>query len=411
MPTLSGVTRQGTEPAGSGMDLSAGTRLGPYEIVCLLGHGGMGEVYRARDPRLGRDVAVKVLPGRFVERPGAPAALLQEAQRRRRPESPQHPRHPRPRAGGEPAVRRPGAPRGGDARATSWRPASRACSEALEIGLQVARGLAAAHEKGIVHRDLKPSNLFLTPDGRVKILDFGLARLEDGSEGLATLGSADRTQAGRAVGTLGYMSPEQARGRDVDARSDIFSLGVVLYEMLAGSRPFGGQSAAEVYAALLGQDPEPLPRVNPCVPDSLDRVVLRCLAKPLEQRFQSARDLAFALETFTSAGALDSGSRRSDSGRKGPPLEPSRRRPRLLLGLGAGLGLAAAVVVSAWLSSASTAPSQGRRRSSRGSSPATRAGKATPPCLATGTSWPLRPAGRAAPTSGSPTSTEGSRCS
>ncbi len=329
------------------MDLSAGTRLGPYEIVCLLGHGGMGEVYRARDPRLGRDVAVKVLPARFAEDPERLRRFSQEA---RAVGALNHPNildiHDLGQAENRPYVVLELLE--GETLAHLMASGKPSVLRALEIGLQVARGLAAAHEKSIVHRDLKPSNLFLTPDGRVKILDFGLARLEDGSEGLATLGSADRTQAGRAVGTLGYMSPEQARGRDVDARSDIFSLGVVLYEMLAGSRPFGGQSAAEVYAALLGQDPEPLPRVNPCVPDSLDRVVQRCLAKPLEQRFESARDLAFALEAFTSAGALDSGSRRSDSGRKGPPLEPLRRRPRLLLGLGAGLGLAAAVVVSAW---------------------------------------------------------------
>jgi Tol biopolymer transport system component len=326
------------------MELSAGTRLGPYEIRGLVGRGGMGEVYRAHDPRLGRDVAVKVLPARFADSPDRLRRFSQEA---RAVGALNHPNivdvHDLGQADGRSFVVLELLE--GETLADSLLAGRPSVRRALEIGLQVARGLAAAHERGIVHRDLKPSNLFLTPDGLVKILDFGLARLTDASD-LDTMASALKTEVGRALGTLGYMSPEQARGKEADARSDIFSLGVVLYEMLAGFRPFPGESAAEIYAALLDGEPDPLSAVNPRVPAPLDQVVLRCLAKAPAQRFQSARDLAYALEAFA-AGNLDTGGSRTGASR----VPGGRARPRVrraLARLGAVVAVGAGVAVTGW---------------------------------------------------------------
>jgi eukaryotic-like serine/threonine-protein kinase len=174
----------------------------------------------------------------------------------------------------------------------------------IDYAVQIARGLAAAHEKGIVHRDLKPENVFVTVDGRVKILDFGLAKLTgaDAASGATSLPTATAgTEAGRVLGTIAYMSPEQVRGRATDARSDIFSFGVILHEMLSGARPFRGDSAADTMSAILREDPPDLSVTNRTVSPALERVVRHCLEKSPEQRFQSVRDLAFDLEALSTA--------------------------------------------------------------------------------------------------------------
>ncbi len=280
------------------MTLQPGRRLGPYEVVAALGAGGMGEVYRARDARLGRDVALKVLP----------VALAGDADRRRRFE-----REARAVAAlNHPAVlalydvgEADGVAflvtellEGETLRARLGRGAV-SCEQAVEWGASVADALAAAHAGGIVHRDLKPENLFLTRDGRLKVLDFGLAKdlaaPTAGSE-VATL--AATTGEGVVLGTAGYLSPEQARGAPVDGRSDIFSLGCVLYEALTGHRAFGGRSAQDHIAAVLRDDPPDAASIRTGVPRGLTRVVERCLAKEREARFQSASDLAFALRAF-----------------------------------------------------------------------------------------------------------------
>ena len=248
------------------MTLAVGTKLGPYEILAPLGAGGMGEVYRARDERLKRDVAVKVLPGSLSSDPERLKRFEQEAQA----------------AGGlnHPNItavydvgQHDGAPyvvqellEGETLRATllHGRLPSR---KAIDYASQIARGLAAAHEKGVVHRDLKPENLFLTRDGRAKILDFGLAKLiqprqQDGGSPSVLPTQGEATEPGVVLGTLGYMSPEQVRGRPADARSDIFAFGCVLYEMLSGQRAFRGDTAADTMSAILTREPPDLSDAN-----------------------------------------------------------------------------------------------------------------------------------------------------
>jgi len=285
------------------MALPVGTRLGPYEIIAPLGAGGMGEVYRAHDSRLDRDVALKILPRDFCADQDRRLRFEREA-----------------RASGQLnhpnilAVLDVGTQDDipfivtelldGESLRQRLQAGALSQRKSIEIASQVARGLGAAHEKGIAHRDIKPENVFICSDGQVKILDFGLARLSSpDSPGDATL--TLQTASGIILGTAAYMSPEQARGQTTDTRSDIFSLGAVLYEMLSAQRPFVGDNYADLVSAILHQDPPPFPPGTKILPP-LERVTRRCLEKSPSERFQSARDLSFQLDSLIST--VESGS-------------------------------------------------------------------------------------------------------
>ena len=278
------------------MALTAGTRLGAYQVLVPLGAGGMGEVYRAMDTRLGREVAVKIISAHLMDDPNALARFEREA---RTVAALSHPNivalYDVGRENGvafavmellegEPLERYLATQH------LSWR-------RAIEIAVSVADGLASAHGKGLVHRDLKPANIFITEDGLVKLLDFGLAKEDPFRSSSQTGGptGAAETEPGVILGTVGYMSPEQVRGERADHRSDIFSLGCVLHEMLTGRRPFGGDTPAETLAAILRDQPAELATADRHIPPRVDAVVRRCLEKNPDRRFQSARDLAFAL--------------------------------------------------------------------------------------------------------------------
>src|SRR5437879_6230697 len=282
------------------MAFSAGVRLGPYEILAPLGAGGMGEVYRARDPRLGREVAVKVLRDATS---GDPECLQRFEQEAKAAGALNHPNLL--------SVYDVGAYEGapylvfellqGATLRDLMGPEPLPLRKAIDYGVQIARGLAAAHDKGIVHRDLKPENVFVTEDGRVKILDFGLAKLRPVRDPDAVRSAVETasaiTEAGTVLGTVGYMSPEQVSRHPADPRSDIFSFGSVLYEMLTGRRAFAGGTPVETMNAILKEEPGGLRSASGMVPTAVERVLRRCLEKRREDRFGSARDLAFALET------------------------------------------------------------------------------------------------------------------
>jgi eukaryotic-like serine/threonine-protein kinase len=283
------------------MPLSPGSHLGPYEILAPIGAGGMGEVYRAKDPRLARDVAIKVLP----------ASFSQDAERLRRFEQEAKAagvlNHPNLTSVHDVGTHE-GAPYvvqellEGESLRAVLAGGKLSTRRAIEYAMQIVHGLAAAHEKGIVHRDLKPENIFVTNDGRVKILDFGLAkltRIEEGGQATNFPTATAGTEPGMVLGTLGYMSPEQVRGRAADARSDIFSFGAILYEMLSGKRAFHGDSAADTMSAILKEDPPDLSVTNQNIPPALERLIRHCLEKNPEQRFHSAHDLAFDLEALS----------------------------------------------------------------------------------------------------------------
>jgi|SRR5450432_178944 len=282
------------------MPLTSGTKLGPYEILSPLGAGGMGEVYRARDSRLNRDVAVKILPATFARDPERLRRFQQEAQA---VAALSHPNILAVHDFGE----HDGSPYlvteclEGETLRDRMRPGALPLRKANEYAEQVARGLAAAHEKGIVHRDLKPENIFITRDGRVKILDFGLAKLTqpDGSVLSEAATMASQTGPGVVMGTVGYMSPEQVKGKPADHRSDVFSFGTILYEMLSGKRAFHGDSSVETMSAILKQDPPELTETNRAVPPALERIVRHCLEKNPDERFQSASDIAFNLSNLS----------------------------------------------------------------------------------------------------------------
>jgi eukaryotic-like serine/threonine-protein kinase len=285
------------------MHVASGTRLGPYEILSRIGSGGMGEVWRARDSRIARDVAIKVLPQSFAAGEDRLRRFEQEA-----------------RAAG--ALNHAGLVTIFDVgnlegspyivmellEGTTLRellgdatPAALPLRKAVDYATQMALALAVAHEKGVVHRDLKPENLFVTRDGRLKILDFGLAKLAAPDTASAESQTQQKqTSPGTVLGTAGYMSPEQVRGREVDHRTDVFSLGIILYEMLAGSHPFRRDSTVETMNAILTEDVAQLSASGQHVPVAIERITQRCLEKNPAERFQSARDVAFALEAMSS---------------------------------------------------------------------------------------------------------------
>jgi serine/threonine protein kinase/Tol biopolymer transport system component len=275
-----------------------------YEIISLIGSGGMGEVYRARDTRLNRDVAIKVLPGLSTTEPDRLRRFEQEA---RAAAALNHPNIL--------AVYQMGLHQGvpylvselleGETLRDRLKRGALPIRKVVDYGVQIAKGLAAAHEKGIVHRDLKPENLFLTNDGHAKILDFGLARLTQVNEAIPAQSSHEvQTVAGMLMGSMGYMSPEQVRGQAADHRSDIFTFCAVLYEMLTGQRAFQKATSVDAMSAILNEEPTPVAQLLPSAPPGLERVVQRGLEKNPEQRFQSASDLGFALEA--AAGPLQS---------------------------------------------------------------------------------------------------------
>jgi serine/threonine protein kinase len=280
--------------------LTPGTKLGDYEVQKLIGSGGMGEVYRARDLRLKRDVAIKVLPSFFSSDKERLRRFEQEAQ------AAAALNHPNILAIFQMGTYQ-GAPYlvsellEGETLREEIRRGPLPARKAIEQAAQIARGLAAAHDKGIVHRDLKPENLFATKDGRIKILDFGLAKLKQqpARKAASALSGGEGTEPGVVMGTAGYMSPEQVRGKPADHRTDIFSFGAILYEMLTARRAFQKTTSAETMSAILNEEPPAVSQTAREIPPALQRTVHRCLEKSLEQRFQSASDLAFALEALS----------------------------------------------------------------------------------------------------------------
>jgi len=283
------------------MTLDSGTKLGRYEIRSKIGEGGMGEVYRARDEHLNRDVAIKVLPASFSQDKDRLRRFEQEAQ------AAGSLNHPNILAVYDVGTYE-GAPylvaellEGQELR-DELREGPLLSRKAIDYAQQIAQGLAAAHEKGIVHRDLKPENIFISQDGRVKILDFGLAKLRALPQEVVSSQIETRkhiTDPGTVMGTVGYMSPEQVRGQPTDHRSDIFSFGSILYEMLSGQVAFRRETMAETLTAILKEEPAKLNEPNSKISLPLEKIVRRCLEKQPARRFQTASDLAFALESLS----------------------------------------------------------------------------------------------------------------
>ena len=317
------------------MQLSVGTRLGPYEILGAIGAGGMGEVYRARDARLGRDVAIKILPEVCATDPDRLARFEREG---RAVAALSHPNILAIYDFGREGVTAYAVMELLEGQTLRDRLASGALPHraAVAYGVQIAHGLAAAHDKGVAHRDLKPENLFIAADGRVKILDFGLAKVLERGTAVNTVTIPGHTVSGTVLGTAGYMAPEQVRGLAVDHRADIFAFGAVLYEMLSGHRAFRGDSAADTLSETLNRDPPERTPTGESYPAAFDRIVRRCLEKRPEARFQSAHDLAFALETT-------GGSARSTAAIAASDVDEARpRRGALVLGIVALVVLAGA---------------------------------------------------------------------
>jgi eukaryotic-like serine/threonine-protein kinase len=319
------------------MPLAPGTRFGPYEILAPIGAGGMGEVYRAHDTRLGRDVALKILPPELAGDPSRRARFEKEA---RAVAALNHPNIVAVYDVGE------GYMVSELVNGETLRGAKFGLRKTLDIAAQIANGLAAAHAAGIVHRDLKPDNVLLTKDGRAKILDFGLARRRDPQATAADETLAERTEPGVVMGTAGYMSPEQVRGLEADHRSDIFSFGVMLHEMLSGQRAFQRETSAQTMTAILQDDAPDLP---PTVPGGVREVVTHCLEKDEPNRFQSARDLGFALHAL-SQGESQSGTAVA-SVESGSPIMVSAPSRRAWLSIGALLliAIAATFALTRWL--------------------------------------------------------------
>jgi len=329
------------------MQLVAGSRLSSYEIIAPLGAGGMGEVYRARDAALKRDVAIKVLPEDWSRDPERLNRFELEAQSTAALNHPniisifhvgQH--------DGRPYIVTELLQ--GETLRVRLRRCPMRPREACDCGAEVARGLAAAHDAGIVHRDLKPENIFLTKDGRIKILDFGLAKLtqpEPTGSDASTVTLPQQTEPGQMSGTVGYMAPEQIRGQVTDPRCDIFAFGVVLYEMLTGKRAFRKATSAETLSAILNEDPPPLAELAQDIPPAMQRIVSRCLEKKPERRFQHASDLGFALEAL------------SDASGTAIPGIPEAARPRGWIWMAAALiAVAVAATLFVWRSQPPAVP-------------------------------------------------------
>ena len=334
------------------MTITPGTKLGPYEVLGAIGAGGMGEVYRARDLRLNREVAIKVLPQslaedgqrlhRFEQEALAAAAL----------------NHPNILAVYDIGTQDNGSPYivsellEGETLRDRLRAGPLSLRKIIDYAIPMARGLAAAHDKGIVHRDLKPENIFITRDGRVKLLDFGLAKLTQAAP--ASANSETRTfqsEAGTLVGTAGYMSPEQIRGKTADGRSDLFAFGAVLYEMISGNRAFHGETTADTVGAILHSEPPELTETNRGVPPVLERIVRHCLEKTPEARFQSAHDVAFDLETLTGSAVAPAAT--------GAVRRKTRQTRSALLAVALAIGLAA--LFAGWYISGPTRSPRFRR--------------------------------------------------
>jgi eukaryotic-like serine/threonine-protein kinase len=325
------------------MSITAGTKLGPYEIVAPLGAGGMGEVYRARDRKLNRDVALKVLPEPFALDADRLARFRREAQVLA---SLNHPNigiiHGLEDTGGVTALvlELVEGPTLADRIAQGQLP----LDEALPIARQIAEALEAAHEKGIIHRDLKPANIKLRPDGTVKVLDFGLAKALDSSPGATdvsqspTITSPAMTGMGVILGTAAYMSPEQAKGKPVDKRADIWAFGCVFYEMLTGTRAFRGETVSETLADVLKSEPlwTALP---PETPATLRTVVRRCLEKDPRQRVHDMADVRLALEGAFETAAVEA------TAIPAPRLHVWQRPAPLAMGIMALLG---ATILAVW---------------------------------------------------------------
>ncbi len=318
------------------MTLSAGTRLGPYEILAPLGAGGMGEVYRARDKKLDRDVAVKVLPQSVAQDPDSLARFEREA---KAVAALSHPNIL--------AIHDFGTHEGtayavmelleGETLRGKLDTGPIAQKQSVDYALQIVKGLSAAHEKGIVHRDLKPENLFVSKDGHVKILDFGLAKKVEtvsADEQTSAATGSGHTEPGTVMGTMGYMSPEQVRGLPVDHRSDLFSFGTIFYEMLSSRKAFKRDTASDTIAAILKEDPPELTQSGRNVSPALDHIVKHCLEKDRDQRFQSARDIAFALSEASAPTTTMSGAQLA---------APPARKNRTLVIIAAVVVLAAVV--------------------------------------------------------------------
>ena len=333
------------------MHLSPGARLGPYELIETIGHGGMGEVYRARDTRLGRDVAIKFLS---AERSTDPQALARFEREGRAVAALSHPN----------IIALYDVGREGDTvyavtellEGTTLRERLQKGPlpprKALEYGQAIAEAIAAAHSRGIVHRDLKPENVFVTTDGRIKVLDFGIAHMASGLVTPADDGETREkfpTSPGTIIGTVGYMAPEQVRGAATDARTDVFAFGIVLYEVLTGHAAFVRDTPADTLSAILSAEPPDLPRISAIASPAIEHIVRRCLEKAPEERFQSARDLSFALEAIS-------------AGTGGPAPDPSpspktTAAPPERAGIGrvlVGLGALALVIAGSFSAGRST---------------------------------------------------------
>ena len=289
------------------MPLAPGVRLGPYEIVSQLGAGGMGEVYRARDSRLDRSVAIKILPARFAADPQFRDRFDREARTISRLNhahicTVHDVGHQELASGESPTVYIVMEYVEGETLSLWMRRTPRPSVDAIvDIAVQVARALVAAHASGVVHRDIKPENVIVRSDGSVKVLDFGIARIAESQPSVDGLTVAGETAAGQMMGTTKYMSPEQARGLPVDARTDLFSFGVLLYEMLSGSAPFEAETAPDTIVAILQRQPPPVSQTRPDTGAELQRVVERCLEKDLTRRWPSARDPVVGLEQVVAA--------------------------------------------------------------------------------------------------------------